>query len=339
MVKSPPAEPPGNGMDEDLEAELAAALPETQQPSFARRWALHVLPFLLLAAAVYVLWREFHDIRLAEVGAAMRAWGPETVLAALALSAASFLLMGLSEWMGLNWAGARLRLRSALAGSFIANAIAHSLGANLLVSGAVRARYYARHKVGLRQVAATTLFHGVSFGVGLSFLAGVSLLVARGSEITVATSIAKPVADGMGLLLVGGVVAYVGLCATPKRPLRAFGHQAKLPSVKVALAQIGLGAIDNATAAGIVWVLLPAGSVTFVSFVGAYAPSVVLGLLSHVPGGVGVFEGSVSALLSGVDRAPLAAAFLGYRLAFFLLPLALAAVALLADTLLRRART
>ena len=48
---------------------------------------------------------------------------------------------------------------------------------------------------------------------------------------------------------------------------------------------------------------LPAGSVGFFSFVGAYAPSVVIGLISHVPGGVGVFEGSLSALLARVPAA------------------------------------
>ena len=36
--------------------------------------------------------------------------------------------------------------------------------------------------------------------------------------------------------------------------------------------------------------------------------SVVAGLISHVPGGVGVFEGSLSALLGGLPAAPLAAA-------------------------------
>ena len=62
----------------------------------------------------------------------------------------------------------------------------------------------------------------------------------------------------------------------------------------------------------------------------------VVGLISHVPGGVGVFEGSISALLAGVQPAPLAAAFLGYRLAFFILPLAIAAIALAGDTFRQR---
>jgi uncharacterized membrane protein YbhN (UPF0104 family) len=99
-----------------------------------------------------------------------------------------------------------------------------------------------------------------------------------------------------------------------------------------------LGALDNAVAASIIWILLPPGSVAWFAFVTGYAPSVVVGLVSHVPGGVGVFEGSLSTLLKGVEPAALAAAFLGYRLFFFLLPLGLAALALAFDTARTRAR-
>lgn len=325
---------------EDVEDELAAALPETQGSRFfpmIRRLAWHLLAFILLGAAAFILWREFHEISPAEVGAAIRAWGWDSVALALGLSATSFLLMGAIEWLGLRWAGARIAIPSALAGSFIASAIAHSLGANLIVSGAVRARYYAKHGITLRQVAATTLFHGFSFTVGLSTLAGLALLLAGSRDIAAASRIANPVADWLGAILLAGVGGYVILCATLRRPLRAFGHSVKLPSVRVALAQLSIGAVDNAVAAGIIWVLLPSASVGYLTFVGAYAPSIVVGLVSHVPGGVGVFEGSLSTLLKGVDPAGLAAAFLGYRLFFFLLPLLIAGLALATDTVRNRA--
>lgn len=326
---------------EEVEEELAAALPETQGSRFfpmLRRLAWHLLAFVLLGAAALILWREFHEISPAEVAQAIRAWGWGSVVLALGLSATSFLLMGFVEWMGLRWAGAKIPLPSALAGSFIASAIAHTLGANLIVSGAVRARYYAKYGISLRQVAATTLFHGFSFSVGLSTLAGLSLLLAGSNDIAAASRIANPVADGLGAALLAGVAGYVILCLTLRKRLRAFGHSVKLPSVRVALAQLTIGAVDNAVAAAIIWVLLPTGSVGYFTFVGAYAPSVVVGLISHVPGGVGVFEGSVSTLLKGLEPAALAAAFLGYRLFFFLLPLMIASIALAADTLRERTR-
>jgi uncharacterized membrane protein YbhN (UPF0104 family) len=335
----PATRDPAAVLPEDVEEELAAALPQTQGSRFFPMLgglAWHLLAFILLGAAALILWREFHALSLADLAQAIRAWGWGSVAAAVALSATSFLLMGCVEWLGLRWAGARIRLRSALAGSFVASAVAHSLGANLIVSGAIRARWYARHGVSLRQVAAATVFHGFSFAVGLSTLAGISLLAARHHDMAVASRIANPVADSLGVLLLTGVGAYVALCALMRRPLRGFGHSVKLPSARVAVAQMTIGAVDNAVAAAIIWTLLPPGAIGFFPFVGSYAPSVVLGLISHVPGGVGVFEGSLSTLLKGLEPAALAAAFLGYRLFFFVIPLLLAGVALALDALRER---
>lgn len=325
-------------LPDDVETELAAALPQTQGSRFLpmlRGLILRLVGVLLLGAAALVLWREFREIRPDEVLRAMTAWGWRISALAVLFSALSFLLMGVVEWIGLRWAGARVSLPAATAGFIIASGIAHSLGSTLIVSGAIRARIYARYGVSLRQVAATTLFQAVAFTLGLSSVAGVSLLLAGSQEITDATGLAGPLADGLGFILLGAVAAYLALCALVHRPVRAFGHSVRLPSLRMALTQLGLGAIDSAMAAAIIWILLPPGAVGYFTFAGAYAPSVVAGLISHVPGGVGVFEGSLSALLGGLPAAPLAAAFLGYRLFFFVLPLLVASLGLALVTLRR----
>lgn len=328
-------------LPEDVEEELAAVLPETQGSRFGRFLSgavWHFVAVLLLCLAAFILWREFHELSPADLAAAIRAWGWDSTLLAIAFSAMSFLLMGVVELMGLRWAGAKIGAGSALAGGFIACAISHSLGANLLVAGAVRARFYAKHGITLREVAAATVFNSFTFAVGISTLAGVSLLLAGSHEIAEVSRIANPVADAMGGMLVAGVTGYIVLCAALHRPLRLFGHSVKLPSWRTALAQLAIGTVDNAVAAAILWILLPAGAISYFAFVGAYAPSVIVGLISHVPGGVGVFEGTISTLTKGLSPAALAAAFLGYRLFFFLIPLMIAGLALAIDTVRERAR-
>lgn len=333
-----PSSPPRDARPEvAIEVELAQALPEAGGPHLwlqLGRWSLRLIPVVLLIAAGFILWRAFRTLSFAEVVAAMAAWGNGAVLGALGLSAVSFILMGVVEWLGLRWAGARLPWGVAIAGSFLANAIAHSIGANLLVSGAVRARLYSRHGVTLRQVAATTLFGGVSFGVGLAALGGWGLAFAGTTEIA-HTAIPLAVARPLGWVLMAGALGWVALCALRRRPLRAFGRRLELPSAADATSQLVIGVADNAIAAAIVWILLPAGMVKYATFVGAYAVACVAGLASSIPGGAGVFESSLATLLHGVSAAPLAAAFLGYRLTYYLLPLVVAAVALAADTLIR----
>jgi uncharacterized membrane protein YbhN (UPF0104 family) len=335
-VLRPDAPPPHD--PEPVEATLEHALPGPQaRLMLVVRRALHILPFVLLAAAGWVLWREFHHLSLAEVAQAMRAWGPGSILAAIALSVGSFILMGVIEWVGLRWTGAHLPWGPALAGSFLANAIAHSIGANLLVSGAIRARLYDRYGVTLSQVAATTLFAGMSFAVGLAALSGGGLLMAR-SEDLAATAIPVGVARTLGVLLVAGAFGYVALCGFRRRPIVAFGHSLTLPSAGDAMAQLVVGVVDNGIAAAIIWILLPHATVGYPSFIGAYAVACVAGLVSSVPGGAGIFESALATLLPKVDPASLAAAFLGYRLSYYILPLVIAAAGLAGDTL-RRTKT
>jgi uncharacterized membrane protein YbhN (UPF0104 family) len=221
--------------------------------------------------------------------------------------------------------------------SCLANAIAHSLGANLLVSGALRARLYSRYGVSLKQVAATTLFGGVSFGVGLAALAGWGLLFSSRRNLA-ALAIDPELARALGGLLLAISLGYILLCGVRRRPLSAFGHSLRLPSAAQAACQLVVGVADNATAAAIIWSLLPPGTLSFLTFVGAYAVATVAGLISSIPGGAGVFEGSISTLVQGASPAPLAAAFLGYRLAYYLLPLLLGVAALAGHTLRRDPR-
>ena len=266
----------------------------------------------------------------------MAGWGPRAIAMALLLSALSFLLMGAIEWVGLRWTGARPPLAATQVGSFLANAIAHALGANLLVSGAIRARFYERYGVSLTQVAGTTLFAGVAFSVGLGALSGAGLLLASSADLA-HTAIPPTVARILGGVLMAGAFAYVGLCAIRRQPVAVFGRAIVLPSFGDAIAQLVLGVFDNAIAAAILWILLPAGGPSYLTFIGAYAVACIAGLASSIPGGAGVFESAIAALLPGIDAAALAAAFLGYRLVFYILPLIIAFAALGAETL-RRSR-
>ncbi|MDB5444649.1 MAG: hypothetical protein JWP73_3025 [Phenylobacterium sp.] len=335
MLKTdPPPQPPS----EPIEEELAHALPATAAHPLAgiSKLALRIVPLVLLVAAFLVLRREFRGLSWTAVARAMDGWGHAAILAALLLSALSFMLMGVVEWLGLRWAGKTLPWGVAIAGSFLAGAIGHAIGANLLVAGAVRARLYERYGVGLTQVAATTLFNGMSFAVGLSALGGSGLLLASHAELA-ATAIPIPLARGAGGLLLAGALAWVALCAIRHdKPLSAFGHSLTLPTARDAVLQLVLGVVDNGIAAGIVWILLPHGMTSYARFVGAYGVACVVGLLSTVPGGAGVFEGTISTLLPSAAPAPLAAAFLGYRLAYYVLPLIIASLALAGDAILRR---
>ncbi|MFL6549618.1 MAG: bifunctional lysylphosphatidylglycerol flippase/synthetase MprF, partial [Povalibacter sp.] len=110
------------------------------------------------------------------------------------------------------------------------------------------------------------------------------------------------------------------------RERRLFGRiRLRLPSASLALQQLLFSAIDIAATAAVLWFLLPAGAIGFAAFMGFFAIAIVLGVLSHVPGGLGVFEAiMLVALRDHVPTEQLAAALVLYRLIYYVLPLLLA---------------
>ena len=100
-----------------------------------------------------------------------------------------------------------------------------------------------------------------------------------------------------------------------------------VPSPGLVVAQLALTAIDLLGAAAALWVLLPDAQIDFGSFAAIFATATALGVVSHVPGGIGVFEAvMVFALGRKVSPPAVAAALLAYRGIYFGLPLVLSAV-------------
>jgi phosphatidylglycerol lysyltransferase len=82
--------------------------------------------------------------------------------------------------------------------------------------------------------------------------------------------------------------------------------------------------------------LLPPGSAPYGPVLGAFLAAQILGIISHVPGGLGVFEGTMLLLLGAhLPQADLLTALLLFRLAYYLLPLVLALAILLIDEVRR----
>jgi len=287
----------------------------------AGRWA----PFLLLAVAAGILWREFHGLTVEQIVGEAVSWGVGPIAAAVALTAFSFVLLAVIEALGLRWAGVKAPLRTSALGAFCGNAFAHTLGFALVTGTAIRARLYAPFGASLATVAQVTAFYGVTFGLGMAGLGGLFLMVEPDLSASV-LPITPQLSQIIGAALLLGPAAYVAACAFLRGQVTILGHPLSLPPPLTALAQVVLGLLDNAVTAAVAWVLLPHIAVAFDAFVGPYVVATLVGLVSHVPGGAGVFEGVILTLLPAAPRSALAAAFLGYRLIYYVVPLIIAAI-------------
>ena len=88
---------------------------------------------------------------------------------------------------------------------------------------------------------------------------------------------------------------------------------------------MAVGCSDLLCAAGVLYVLLPPqAAIGFAAFAGLYLIAIAAGVISNVPGGVGVFESVLLLLFRTVPADHLLGALLAYRIIYYFVPFGLA---------------
>jgi len=271
--------------------------------------------------------------------------GTDLALALLATLGGFVALLGY-EWSACRYVGVRLPTPSLLLGGFCAFAIGNAAGLSVLTGGSVRYRLYGRQGVSGTDIAKMTLFASLSLGCTLPLLAAVAALSDL-PRTSLALHLAPPLLAGLALAVVLGYAALLLLLWRHARPdeqnpqaIRASlgRYSLNLPGARLGALQLLISVADVLAAAAVLYSLLPE-TPPFGSFLLVYLVALAAGVLSHVPGGVGVFEAILLAAFGQtLGTAPLAAALLLYRLIYTALPLLLACLLLLGNEARRLTR-
>lgn len=239
------------------------------------------------------------------------------------------------DFLAFAYIGRTLSWTRIVLASFLAYAIANNVGFAMVSGTSVRYRFYSRWGITAEELSRLVFSYAVTFWLGLLLLGGLSLAVSP-----LPSALAFPGGEfvrPVGWLLVLSSLAYVGATFVRHEPL-GFGRvELPLPPPRIAIAQLGVSVLDWMLAAAVLYVLLPASGLTFLALLGAFVTAQLLGLASHVPGGIGIFEGMMVLLLKPfLSSAVVLPVLLVYRAVYYLLPLAVALVALVGDELHQR---
>jgi len=291
---------------------------------------------VLFCASLVVLARELEQIGFERLTHALAAIPEMALGAALLFTALNYTVLMLQDQLAVKYAAAPVPPTHVAFASFIAYAVSNSVGFAILSGTSARYRFYSRWDVGPGQLSRIVLFYTSSFWIGLGLVAAASLLIAPPPGLDML--LPSWLMTAAGVVLVMAIVVYGLTCAVGPGAIRAWRFTVPLPSVRLMSAQVAVSVIDWLFAAGVLFVLLPPESrPAFLPFAGAFAAAQLAGLISHVPGGLGVFEGLMIVFLRGpMDVADLATALVAYRIVYYLLPLAAALVLLLLDETLQR---
>ena len=288
---------------------------------------------MAVAVAIALVLLE-HELKAYHYGDLMRqVWTlPHSHLAlALLLTAVAYAVLPGYDAIALAYVDHPLPLRRIAFGSFIAYALSHSLGFPLLSGGPVRYRFWSVWGLSTSEIAQAISFAGATFIIGMIAVAGFVFVLEPTSTIQLLRlpfSSLKP----LGALCLVAVAAYLALSATRYKTFRFFDWEFPVPSTRLALAQLLVAVVDWTAAGAVLYVLLPPGyNLSFLPVLGVFLLAQFAGILSHIPGGLGVFEAIVVLLLEPhLPAASIVGSLLAYRAIYYLLPLVVALAFLIA---------
>lgn len=288
-----------------------------------------IISATLFGIALVVLYFVIQELDAAEVRTAFNQASSRQIGLALTFTAASYLMLTGYDWIALKEVTPlKVPYRIAALASFTSYAVSFTLGVPLLTAATVRYWIYSTVGLGARAIASLTLIAGVTFWLGMGVVLGSVMIAAPGAT---ATFTRLPILMNVlvGLAVCAAVGFYLLLVKRGNRRVAIQGWQLRLPGVEVTLKQMGLGAADVCAGAAVLYVLLPPDAqVPFATMLAAYVFACLLGIASHAPGGIGVFEATILLALPGVPKESLLGALLVYRLCYYLLPFVLALVLL-----------
>lgn len=287
---------------------------------------LHVLIALAVLVAGWLIYRTLAQYSWDDIRDSVAAIPKSNFALALAFAAGSYFCLTLFDFLALRYVGKPLAYPRAALASFTSLAIGHNVGVAALSSGAVRYRFYSRWGLDAEEIAKVILFCGMTVGLGLITLAGLCLILLPGTAGKIAgLGTAASAALGMVCLALG--VIYLALAAFMRDELKVRSWRFALPPLRLAALQVLVGTINFACVAACLHQLLN-GDVGYMETTAAYVVGNLTALVSHVPGGLGVLEGTIGFLLGGSASI---GALIAFRVVYFFIPLPLGLLSLLAS--------
>ncbi len=319
-----------------------------------RRWIAPTLALVLLTLALTVLRAEVHAFSYHDIARAVRAIPGTQLTVALLWTVVAFTVLPAYDLLALEYVGRLRRRRTddlldttgataegvgigrALYAGMTAYGISQTLGLPALTGSAVRYRFWTAWGLSSPEIARAASFVGVSFTLGVVLVSGLAMSLMSAFDLS-ALHITVQLARvfGAGLLLIillflawsiraNGQPIHVPFALAKRLGTRATHWAFEVPRPALAFAQSAVAIVDWAAAAAVLWVLLPIGErPPFAAFASLFVLAQCVGIVSHVPAGLGVFESLiVLGLRPYLPVGPVLAALVTYRAAYYLLPFA-----------------
>ena len=278
----------------------------------------------LVAIAVFVLSRTLAHLDLGEVRAVLARDLVAADRAGPGFTACSYLMLTGYDALALHQLKLRVPYRTTALGSFASYAVSFTLGFPIFTGGTVRYWIYSRAACRPGKIASLTVVAGVTFWLGMAVVIAAGLLV-EAEPLSEINHLAVNLNRLIGLGVLAAIVFYLIWVSARPRRARWQGLHLELPGLGLTLGQMALGVMDLCSAAAVLYALLPSHEgLDFFTFASVYVFACLLGIASHAPGGIGVFEATMLKVLPSPSQEALLASLLMFRILYYVIPFVLA---------------
>lgn len=291
------------------------------------RWPLikKILTYVFFILVVGLLIGLARNVDWDEVYTTLRNYSAKTLWMAGTAAFASYIVYCFFDVLGKRYAQHNLPVRQILPVTFVCYAFNLNLSAWV---GGIALRYRLYSRLGLRASQITRVFtmSVLTNWLGYIWLAG--LIFAMG-WITPPDSweIGHTALRVLGVGLLVAAAAYLWACGFSKRRhWTVRKHEIHLPSLRLAIVQMLLGAANWSLMALVVYFML-SQKAPYPEVLGILMISSIAGVITHIPAGLGVIEAVfVAALSNELSKGAIVGGLIGYRVVYFLVPLFFATI-------------
>lgn len=288
-------------------------------------WLKRTLLAAFFLAVAWLLVRYARGVDWGEVKQSLLELPRTVLLQALGLAVISHLVYSLLDLVGRHYTGHRLGKRKVMQVSFISYAFNLNLGS---LVGGIGFRYRLYSRLGLRygQITRILTLSMITNWLGYILLAGLVFTIAP-LQLPPNWKLDSEGLRILGVVLLGVCFGYLLLCGVSrKRSWTVRGHEIELPTLRMALGQLGISSTHWIFMSAVPWVLLR-GQVDFPTAMSVLLIAAIAGVIVHIPAGLGVVEAVFIALLSHrIPEHQLLGALLAYRAVFYVAPLVVGAL-------------
>lgn len=292
-----------------------------KEPGKISRNILPVIGLSLFTAALWILHKELQDYHIHDILSQLQQIPLRFIVLASFLTLLDYFILTLYDFLALRSIDRPLDYLNTCSASFISFAFSHNVGFTLIAGGSVRYRIYTSLGLSPADIAKVIAFTSGTFWLGYSFVGGMAFLL---DPLVLPGQISIPFGSlhFLGILLLIPGILYIGYSLGRYNSKKVSGIKVRFYSPSIVLPQVIIASSDWILASSVMYALIRSTSdISFCYFLGIFLLAQLSGVISQVPGGLGVFETVVVLLMPpSIDRHALMGSLLAYRGIYYLVP-------------------